>query len=249
MKPNGTREYVKSKGEMVLLSAYIKKAEKIAAKKALASKIAKKSKASIRLNKRRSIYGGGDDEDNNGLRATSKDKDHLEDFFKSLPVTKDSIGEIVAIYRESLLKKRRQKRFLKYIMPHNKMKGRINIPYEIIENLLYVIEKRDIELLLAFFNEYFKVDDNDMANLNSEEWNKLTWKEEFSTGTFDSIKLQSNKDKYKRTHIILFNYSNLHKWVHIKYSGPQMWKESKYVHKEHVVQDIDDILGALKYSK
>jgi hypothetical protein len=46
MKPNGTREYVKSKGEMVLLSAYIKKAEKIAAKKALASKIAKKSKAS-----------------------------------------------------------------------------------------------------------------------------------------------------------------------------------------------------------
>jgi hypothetical protein len=48
---------------MVLLSAYIKKAEKIAAKKALASKMAKKSKASkspmkrMRL-KRRSIYGG-----------------------------------------------------------------------------------------------------------------------------------------------------------------------------------------------
>ena len=63
MKPKGTREYVKSKGEMVLLSAYIKKAEKIAAKKALASKMAKKSKASkspmkrMRL-KRRSIYGG-----------------------------------------------------------------------------------------------------------------------------------------------------------------------------------------------
>ena len=63
MKPKGTREYVKSKGEMVLLSAYIKKAEKIAAKKALASKMAKKSKASkspmkrMRL-KRRSVYGG-----------------------------------------------------------------------------------------------------------------------------------------------------------------------------------------------
>jgi hypothetical protein len=63
MKPKGTREYVKSKGEMVLLSAYIKKAEKIAAKKALVSKMAKKSKASrspmkrMRL-KRRSIYGG-----------------------------------------------------------------------------------------------------------------------------------------------------------------------------------------------
>jgi hypothetical protein len=63
MKPKGTREYVKSKGEMVLLSAYIKKAEKIAAKKALASKMAKKSKASkrpmkkMRL-KKRSIYGG-----------------------------------------------------------------------------------------------------------------------------------------------------------------------------------------------
>ena len=63
MKPKGTREYVKSKGEMVLLSAYIKKADKIAAKKALASKMAKKSKASkspmkrMRL-KRRSIYGG-----------------------------------------------------------------------------------------------------------------------------------------------------------------------------------------------
>ena len=248
MKPNGTREYVKSKGEMVLLSAYIKKAEKIAAKKALASKMAKKSKASRWPNKRRSIYGGND-EDNNGLRATSKNNDPLVKFFKSLPVTKDSIGEIVAIYRESLLKKRRQKRVLKYIMPHNNMKDRINISYEIIENLLYVIEKRDIEMLLAFFNEYYKVDDNDMANLNSEEWNKLTWKAEFSTRTYDSIKLQSNKDKYNRTHIIVFDYSNLHKWVHIKYSGPQMWKESIYVHMEHIVQDIDDILGALKYSK
>jgi len=68
MKPKGTREYVKSKGEMVLLSAYIKKAEKIAAKKALASKMAKKSKASkrpmkkMRL-KKRSIYGGFFNED------------------------------------------------------------------------------------------------------------------------------------------------------------------------------------------
>jgi hypothetical protein len=63
MKPKGTREYVKSKGEMVLLSAYIKKAEKIAAKKALASKMAKKSKASKRPMKKMglkkgSIYGG-----------------------------------------------------------------------------------------------------------------------------------------------------------------------------------------------
>lgn len=71
MKPKGTREYVKSKGEMVLLSAYIKKAEKIAAKKALASKMAKKSKASrspmkrMRL-KRRSIYGGFFNEDGEG---------------------------------------------------------------------------------------------------------------------------------------------------------------------------------------
>jgi hypothetical protein len=63
MKPKGTREYVKSKGEMVLLSAYIKKAEKIAAKKALASKMAKKSKASRWPNKRRSIYGGFFDEE------------------------------------------------------------------------------------------------------------------------------------------------------------------------------------------
>ena len=61
MKPKGTREYVKSKGEMVLLSAYIKKAEKIAAKKALASKMAKKSKASRWPNKRRSVYGGNDE--------------------------------------------------------------------------------------------------------------------------------------------------------------------------------------------
>ena len=43
-KPKGTREYVKSKGEMVLLSAYLKKVEKMAAKKALLSKVAKKSK-------------------------------------------------------------------------------------------------------------------------------------------------------------------------------------------------------------
>jgi len=72
MKPKGTREYVKSKGEMVLLSAYIKKAEKIAAKKALASKMAKKSKASkspmkrMRL-KRRSVYGGFFNEEDNGV--------------------------------------------------------------------------------------------------------------------------------------------------------------------------------------
>ena len=71
MKPKGTREYVKSKGEMILLSAYIKKAEKIAAKKALVSKMAKKSKASrspmkrMRL-KRRSVYGGFFNEDGEG---------------------------------------------------------------------------------------------------------------------------------------------------------------------------------------
>jgi len=43
MKPKGTREYVKSKGEMVLLTSYLKKVEKVAAKKAMASKLAKKS--------------------------------------------------------------------------------------------------------------------------------------------------------------------------------------------------------------
>jgi hypothetical protein len=43
MKAKGTREYVKSKGEMVLLTSYLKKVEKVAAKKAMASKLAKKS--------------------------------------------------------------------------------------------------------------------------------------------------------------------------------------------------------------
>jgi hypothetical protein len=43
MKAKGTREYVKSKGEMVLLTSYLKKVEKVAAKKAMVSKLAKKS--------------------------------------------------------------------------------------------------------------------------------------------------------------------------------------------------------------
>ena len=43
MKPKGTREYIKSKGEMVLLTSYLKKIQKVAAKKAMASKLAKKS--------------------------------------------------------------------------------------------------------------------------------------------------------------------------------------------------------------
>jgi hypothetical protein len=78
MKPKGTREYVKSKGEMVLLSAYIKKAEKIAAKKALASKMAKKSKASKRPMKKmglkkRSIYGGFFNEDGEGEEGEEVD--------------------------------------------------------------------------------------------------------------------------------------------------------------------------------
>jgi hypothetical protein len=83
MKPKGTREYVKSKGEMVLLSAYIKKAEKIAAKKALASKMAKKSKASrspmkrMRL-KRRSIYGGFFNEDGEGDGVGGEEKEMEE---------------------------------------------------------------------------------------------------------------------------------------------------------------------------
>lgn len=70
MKPKGTREYVKSKGEMVLLSVYMKKAEKVAAKKALASKMAKKSKAlrnpmrQMNLRRRSSLYGGFFNEDN-----------------------------------------------------------------------------------------------------------------------------------------------------------------------------------------
>jgi hypothetical protein len=57
MKPRGTLEYVKSNGEMLLLSAYIKKAKKKEAMKALASKMAKKSKAKMGL-KKKPIYGG-----------------------------------------------------------------------------------------------------------------------------------------------------------------------------------------------
>ena len=76
MKPKGTREYVKSKGEMVLLSAYIKKAEKIAAKKALASKMAKKSKASRSPMKRRSVYGG--DLDDLNWKDLSKNINEIE---------------------------------------------------------------------------------------------------------------------------------------------------------------------------
>ena len=84
MKPKGTREYVKSKGEMVLLSAYIKKAEKIAAKKALASKMAKKSKASrspmkrMRL-KRRSIYGGFFNEEDKKVGEEYEYKEEMEE--------------------------------------------------------------------------------------------------------------------------------------------------------------------------
>jgi len=42
MKPKGTREYVKSKGEFVLLSVYAKRVEKIAAKKLVKNKNGKK---------------------------------------------------------------------------------------------------------------------------------------------------------------------------------------------------------------
>ena len=57
-KPKGTREYVKSKGEMVLLTAYLKKVEKLAAKKALLSKVAKKSKAVKKSTKSKMSKGG-----------------------------------------------------------------------------------------------------------------------------------------------------------------------------------------------
>ena len=42
MKPKGTREYVKSKGEYVLLPVYVKRVAKIAAKKLIKNKNGKK---------------------------------------------------------------------------------------------------------------------------------------------------------------------------------------------------------------
>jgi len=56
-KPKGTREYVKSGGEMVLLNVYLKRVEKLAAKKAVASKVAKKSKVAKRP-KGKMVKGG-----------------------------------------------------------------------------------------------------------------------------------------------------------------------------------------------
>jgi len=56
-KPKGTREYVKSGGEMVLLNVYLKRVKKLAAKKAVASKVAKKSKVAKRP-KGKMVRGG-----------------------------------------------------------------------------------------------------------------------------------------------------------------------------------------------
>jgi hypothetical protein len=69
MKAKGTREYVKSKGEMVLLTSYLKKVEKVAAKKAMASKLAKKSpkvKRSTKYVKRGGFFFATEEKDKKG---------------------------------------------------------------------------------------------------------------------------------------------------------------------------------------
>ena len=85
MKPKGTREYVKSKGEMVLLTSYLKKVEKVAAKKAMASKLAKKSPKVKRSTKY--VRRGG------FFFATKKDGEEEKDITGRLTITSpNSVG-------------------------------------------------------------------------------------------------------------------------------------------------------------
>jgi hypothetical protein len=85
MKPKGTREYVKSKGEMVLLTSYLKKVEKVAAKKAMASKLAKKSPKVKRSTK--SVRRGG------FFFATEEPREKEKDITERLTITSpNSVG-------------------------------------------------------------------------------------------------------------------------------------------------------------
>lgn len=85
MKPKGTREYVKSKGEMVLLTSYLKKVEKVAAKKAMASKLAKKSPKVKRSTK--SVRRGG------FFFATEEPREKEKDITGRLTITSpNSVG-------------------------------------------------------------------------------------------------------------------------------------------------------------
>ena len=85
MKPKGTREYVKSKGEMVLLTTYLKKVEKVAAKKAMASKLAKKSPKVKRSTK--SVRRGG------FFFATEEPREKEKDITGRLTITSpNSVG-------------------------------------------------------------------------------------------------------------------------------------------------------------
>jgi hypothetical protein len=80
-KPKGTREYVKSGGEMVLLNVYLKRVKKLAAKKAVASKVAKKSKVAKRPKGKMSKGGFFFSE------TESADNKIKEDFQKQLNMT------------------------------------------------------------------------------------------------------------------------------------------------------------------
>lgn len=116
MKPKGTREYVKSKGEMVLLSVYLKRAEKVAAMKALASKMAKRSKAAKKpmkmMPKKKSVYGGFYNEEDkmhkemememyNKLEAEKAMEEHAQKDESQEPMTggyyaEEGIGSLVS---------------------------------------------------------------------------------------------------------------------------------------------------------
>ena len=166
----------------------------------------------------------------------------------SLPLLPaDVVEEIANKYRKDLLKIRRRKRLLKY-------RCEIHVTHETLANLKKSSETENgVEELLNFFNTYFTGEDDDMANLSLEKWKSLTWTLTVSTEPWKAhhcISLHSAADIHRRTHKIAIDFDfnfNIKSRMRIKYSGPQRWKQSTFVHLETKVQDVEDPFGALTH--
>ena len=76
--------------------------------------------------------------------------------------------EIAKIYISNLLIKRQMLRFLMY-------KFEIRVTGDTLQSFQRDLRRGRLETLLEFFNTYFTGDDDDVANLNLEEWKSLTW--------------------------------------------------------------------------
>ena len=157
-----------------------------------------------------------------------------------IPLIQDMVDRIAEMYISDLLEMQRKTRLLKYQCSAF-VSG--NMEVSLREAASRCSARTQV---LELFNTVFTTDEDDGANLKSDEWQSLRWtfvQEERRRPASFTVTAEAI-DANSRSHEIRFTVRLEKKFrsmvfVDITYVGPQRWHTSSRL-TETIVQDVDD---------